>query len=99
MISILRDTILIQNINMWHTYIIIQSRGRWTFALTFEPDVDAVDTKSDVVILGLSSENTDPLEYIYHMSGLDFPTQQSIMIYADIIGLIGELRLLDCLLP
>ena len=54
-----------------------------------------MDTESDVVILGLSSLNTNPLAIVPGVSALscnlDFPDQQSTIIYAEVIGTEGVL--------
>lgn len=48
-----------------------------------------------MVILGLSSENTNPLDYLPFVwasnCNLDFPDQNSTIIYADVIGLVDVL--------
>ena len=75
----------------------MQVRGRWTYELTFDPAIDALETKSNVTILGLSSKNSHPL--IDYMPGvwtlncnLDISTQQSsTIIYAEVIGPVGSL--------
>ncbi len=75
--------------------MILQSRGRWTYSLIFEPDNDAEDTKSDIVIFGLSTENTNPLDSVPGVWAsnyiLNFPDQNSTTIYAEVIGSVGVL--------
>ena len=73
----------------------VQSRGRWTYALTFEPAPDALDTKSDVEILGISTKNAEQLDNLPGVwtlnCNLDFPDQQNTIIYAEVIGSVGIL--------
>jgi len=74
---------------------ILQTRGRWTYGVTFEPAIDALDTKSDVVILGLSSINTNPINYLPAVwtlnCDLELTAQQSTIIYAEVVGPVGIL--------
>lgn len=74
---------------------ILQSRGRWTYALTFEPAPDALDSKSDIEILGLSTKNAEQLANLPGVwtlnCNLDFPEQKDATIYAEVIGPVGIL--------
>lgn len=54
-----------------------------------------MDTKSDVVIFGLSSKNNSPLANLPGVSAVDcnlnFPDKNSTIIYAEVIGFDGVL--------
>jgi len=63
----------------------------WNYALTFKPTNDALDTKSDVVVLG-NKNALDNLRDVWTLNcNLDFPDQNNTIIYAEVIGYAGVL--------
>lgn len=61
----------------------------WNYALTFKPTNDALDTKSDVVVLG-NKNARDNLRGVWTLNyNLNFPDQKNTIIYAEVIGYVG----------